>query len=71
VSELIDEDEEYEVKEILEKWCWKSKLWYKIKWKTTLLSIINEFRSKTWVKLKICVRSLMSINEREIKIDCS
>jgi len=32
-SELIDEKEEYEVKEILKKWCWKNELWYKIKWK--------------------------------------
>jgi len=32
-SELIDEKEKYEVKEILEKQCWKSKLWYKIRWK--------------------------------------
>jgi len=32
LSELIDESEEYEVEEILEKQCRKDELWYKVKW---------------------------------------
>ena len=33
-SELIDDEEEYKIEKILDKWKHKKKIWYKIKWKS-------------------------------------